>query len=450
MTQLDPHYALDEFDRPDFDAWRKKAEAMLRRPLADVATHVDGIDVPILRADDDRPGTRPLALGPGWTIVEPLDAVAPPEEVADAIEEAIAGGATVGWRTASTRVRLGLDAPAVPAPWLRSELPLAWRADAAAPQIYEAHVRADIEPAAVLSDPLGSLVELGARRRSLHEAYGRIASVTERVVGRGARTATALASGLPYHEAGLGPVAELGATIGAALSHLRGLEAHAVSVPQAAAHLWLQLGIGGDVFVEIAKLRAARRMWASVLRRAGAKPERVTIVARTGRRRMAAVDVSVNLLRHTTQAFAAVVGGADRIEIEPHRWPADAGVRRWARNVHHLLAGEAWLGHVADPAEGSATIEQLTEALVDAAWPIAVQLSGEDPEAALRDWLAGLPTPAPESEAKQVGVDLYPPKQPEWLPWPGSPEPPDVPDAVVAMTPLRPVRRAAGFEEALR
>ena len=449
MTQLDPHYALDEFDRPDFDVWRKKAEAMLRRPLAEVATHVDGIEVPILRADDDRPDVSPLAVAAGWGIVESLDAVAE-GEVAAAIDEAIEGRAAIGWRSAAPRVRLGLDAPVVAPGWLRAELPLAWRADAAAPQIYEAHVRADLEPAAVLSDPLGSLAELGARRRSLHEAYGRIASVTERVVGRGARTATVLASGLPYHEAGLGPVAELGATIGAALCHLRGLERHSVSVPQTAAHLWLQLGVGGDVFVEIAKLRAARRLWSAVLRRAGANPERLTIVARTGRRRMAAVDPAVNLLRHTTQAFAAVVGGADRIEIEPHRHPADAGVRRWARNVHHLLAGEAWLGHVADPAQGAATIEQLTEALVDAAWPIAVQLSGEDPEAALQQWLAGLPTGDPEAEAKQVGVDLFPPKSPELVPWPDPPDPPAVSDATVTMLPLRPVRRAATFEEAMR
>lgn len=449
MTTLDPNYALDEFERPDLEVWRQKAEALLRRPVDEVATHVDGVTVPILRADDDRPDVPALAVEAGWQIVEPLDAVAD-DALPAALDEAITGKADLGWRSLGPAARLGLQPYTIDPAWLREALPIAWRADDAGPEVYEACVRANVEPAAVLGDPLGSLVELGARRRPLAEAYGRIAAVTERVVGRGARTATALASGVPYHEAGLGPVAELGATIGAALCHLRGLEGHSVSVPQAATHLWLQLSVGPDVFVEIAKLRAARRLWTAVLRKAGASAGRVTIVARTSARRLAAVDAPVNLLRHTTQAFAAVVGGADRIEVGPHTYPADARVRRWARNVHHLLAGEAWLGHVSDPAAGSATIEQLTEALVEAAWPIAVQLSGDDPEAALRDWLQSLPSPVADDEAKQVGVDLFAAARPQLVPWPEAVAPPDAPDAAITMSPLRPRRRAAAFEEGMR
>ena len=126
-----------------------------------------------------------------------------------------------------------------------------------------------------------------------------------------------------------------------------------------------------EQFPTIAKLRAARRLWARVLEASGAGdvPQRQHVV--TSRAMMGRVDPWVNMLRGTIAAFAAGVGGADAVTVIPFDEPLglpDALGRRIARNTSSLLIEEAHVATVADPAGGSYAVEKLTDDLAVAGW----------------------------------------------------------------------------------
>jgi len=135
------------------------------------------------------------------------------------------------------------------------------------------------------------------------------------------------------------------------------------------------VAVGPDVLVETAKLRALRLCWARVLEASGAAPDRRSahIHAFTSQRMMTRYDAWTNILRVTTAAFAAGVGGADDVTTYPF---TDAlglptpFARRVARNTQHVLLEECKLGHVADPAGGAWFVEKLTGDLAEKAWEI--------------------------------------------------------------------------------
>jgi methylmalonyl-CoA mutase len=133
--------------------------------------------------------------------------------------------------------------------------------------------------------------------------------------------------------------------------------------------LVLRVGLGGDLLVDVAKLRALRWLVLALARRLGAAEAgaAVPIHAFTARRTRSRVDVDTNLVRATVEAFAAAIGGADAIAIAPHDGGTQASAR-WARNVSHVLRHEVHLDRVDDPTAGSGAIEALTEAIARAAW----------------------------------------------------------------------------------
>ncbi|MBB4080392.1 methylmalonyl-CoA mutase [Lewinella aquimaris] len=136
-------------------------------------------------------------------------------------------------------------------------------------------------------------------------------------------------------------------------------------------HLQFAFTVGTSYYVDIAKLRALRILWANVLRGFGiedAPP--ATIAAHTDHATLTN-DRDANLLRLTTQALAAVTGGADQLFLSPAEGgdqPATPFGHRMALNVQHLLRLESGLDAYADPAAGSYYLETLTRQLVDSAW----------------------------------------------------------------------------------
>src|SRR5208283_842117 len=100
-------------------------------------------------------------------------------------------------------------------------------------------------------------------------------------------------------------------------------------------------------FVEIAKFRAARLLWARAVeafRPASASAGLMRLSVRTARLNKSVLDPYTNLLRATTEALSAVIGGCDRLQVEAFGFGAHL-----ADNVHHVLREEAHLGEVADP-----------------------------------------------------------------------------------------------------
>ncbi|WP_433442440.1 methylmalonyl-CoA mutase family protein [Nonomuraea sp. CA-141351] len=176
----------------------------------------------------------------------------------------------------------------------------------------------------------------------------------------------------PYHDAGGGDAEELGCSIAQGVAELRALTGGGLSVEQALGQIEFRYAATADQFATIAKLRAARRLWARVAEVCGA-PEHggQRQHAVTSSAMMTARDPWVNMLRTTLACFAAGVGGADAVTVQPFDaclGLPDAFSRRIARNTQSLLLEESGLGHVVDPAGGSWYVERRTADLAERAW----------------------------------------------------------------------------------
>lgn len=196
--------------------------------------------------------------------------------------------------------------------------------------------------------------------------------------------------GTALHDAGASDVQEVGYALAVAAHHLRALEAAGVGIDEAAATLELRLAATDEQLPTIAKLRAARRLWARVLELSGASDDhrQVVLHAVTSRPMATRHDPWVNMLRTCVAAFAAGVGGADAVTVLPfdHRLGLpDAFGRRIARNTSTLLVEESHVARVADPAGGAFAVERLTDDLAHAAWAELGRTDADGVAEALRD-----------------------------------------------------------------
>ena len=181
----------------------------------------------------------------------------------------------------------------------------------------------------------------------------------------------AVVDGTALHHSGASDAQELGWTMAVGVHYLRLLAEAGLPVDEAAGLIEFRYAATDEQFPTIAKLRAARRLWARVLEVSGAGdvPQRQHVV--TSRAMMGRVDPWVNMLRATVAAFAAGVGGADAITVIPfdeRLGQPDALGRRIARNTSSLLVEEAHVAAVSDPAGGSYAVERLTDELAVAGW----------------------------------------------------------------------------------
>ncbi|UQX03510.1 methylmalonyl-CoA mutase family protein [Streptomyces sp. RerS4] len=177
---------------------------------------------------------------------------------------------------------------------------------------------------------------------------------------------------LPYHEAGGSAAEELGLSLATGVAYLRALTDAGADVEAALGQLEFRYAATADQFLTIAKLRAARRLWARVAEACGApaagaqRQHAVTSPVMMTRR-----DPWVNMLRTTVACMAAGVGGADAVTVLPFDHELglpDAFARRISRNTSTVLLEESHLARVIDPAGGSYYVERLTDELAHAAW----------------------------------------------------------------------------------
>ncbi len=183
-----------------------------------------------------------------------------------------------------------------------------------------------------------------------------------------------------FAEKGGTTVQELGFGLAEAAESMAALTTAGLSAQEAARSLYLSFAAGSNYFFEIAKLRAARSTWAQMMEAWGAAGEeslRPLIHCRTAMRNKTIYDPYVNLLRATTEAMSAALGGADSIAVGPfdetYRRPGDFS-RRLARNTQIILKKEAMLDRVIDPAAGSYYVEWLTDAIAREAWKLLQQV----------------------------------------------------------------------------
>ncbi|MGH3613694.1 MAG: methylmalonyl-CoA mutase family protein [Pseudonocardia sp.] len=227
----------------------------------------------------------------------------------------------------------------------------------------------DVAPVDLLGtlglDPLGLRARTGAG-----PDVDSVVPLVRRVAAEYPQVRVIVVDALPVASAGGSDGQELGWSLAAGLAYLRALTAAGLDIGRAAALLEFRYAVTAEQFPSIAKLRAARRLWARVTEVCGATtPQRQHAVASPvmfTRR-----DPYVNLLRGTVAGFAAGVGGADAVTVAPFDAAIGASVafsRRIARNTHALLIHEAHLARVIDPAGGSWFVEHLTDDLARAGW----------------------------------------------------------------------------------
>ncbi|SDJ82412.1 methylmalonyl-CoA mutase family protein [Nonomuraea jiangxiensis] len=354
------------------DDWRALAVEVLRRSGVDTdspeealagATY-DGMTVAPLYDPDDLPGdpglpgAYPFLRGSravaGWDVRQ-RHALPDPEAVLADLE----GGVTSLW--------LVVGPGAIPVESLGAVLAEVYLD--LAPVVLEAGELAE-EAAEVL---FGLAAERGVAPRGNLGAAGALGlRLARRCLADfpGLRAVTVDAT--PYHDAGGGDADELGCSIARGVAELRVLTGGGLSVAQALDQIDFRYAATDDQFATIAKLRAARRLWARVAEVCGAAEHGAQRQhAVTSSAMMTTRDPWVNLLRTAVACFAAGVGGAEAVTVQPFDaclGPPDAFSRRIARNTQSLLLEESGLGRVIDPAGGSYYVEHRTAELAERAW----------------------------------------------------------------------------------
>jgi methylmalonyl-CoA mutase len=183
-----------------------------------------------------------------------------------------------------------------------------------------------------------------------------------------------------FSAAGATTVQELGCALAEGIEIVAQLTDRGLTADDAAQALTFSFATGSNYFLEIAKLRAARTLWARAVasfQPAHADAGKMSICARTAHWTQTIYDAYVNVLRETTEAMAAAIGGADALQVEafdePYRQPGEPS-NRLARNTQLILKQEAWLDRSVDAAGGSYYLEVLTDSLAREAWALLQQI----------------------------------------------------------------------------
>ncbi|MDR1346761.1 MAG: methylmalonyl-CoA mutase subunit beta [Bacteroidales bacterium] len=190
-------------------------------------------------------------------------------------------------------------------------------------------------------------------------------------------------NGLIMHNAGATIVQELGYALAVGREYLTFLTENGLAIDIAASKMSMTLSVGSNYFMEIAKLRAVRLLWATLVE--AYQPNcpcagklHINSVASSWNKTL--YDPYVNMLRSTTEGMAAAIGGADSIALKPfdlaYKTDNDFSCRI-SRNVQVILKEESYFDKVADPAAGSYYIENLTDSLVEHAWKLFQNVENE-------------------------------------------------------------------------
>jgi methylmalonyl-CoA mutase len=276
-----------------------------------------------------------------------------------------------------------------------------------------------------------------------------VVAVAAKATGYNGGVRAITVDGPAFHNLGSSASWELGGSIAAAVGYLRALGEGGIAARDALRQISFRFAADDDQFMTIAKLRAARQLWARVAEVVG-EPDAgaARLHAVTSLPMMAQRDPWVNMLRTTVAAFSAGAGGADTVMVQPFDvaipggFPGTAAsfARRIARNTQLLLLEESHIGRVLDPAGGSWFVEELTKGLAEHAWKHFQDIESRGGFEAARDYVVAQINEVAERRADDIahrrtaltGVNEYP----------NLAEPPlpqgDSLDAVV--------RYAAGFE----
>ena len=184
--------------------------------------------------------------------------------------------------------------------------------------------------------------------------------------------------GSRLHRYGLTTAQELAANLAHLVALMRMMESSGQDLAKAAAVIEVEMAMDADLYASLAKARAARVLMDRIYQSLGLDSADLAQRMRgvTSDRMMSALDRDTNMLRNGTAMLAMALSGLGEMTCLPHDWlvGSTAMSRRVARNAHHVLADEAQLSHVADPAQGSYYLDTATHDLAAAAWGLFQQI----------------------------------------------------------------------------
>jgi methylmalonyl-CoA mutase len=223
-----------------------------------------------------------------------------------------------------------------------------------------------------------------------------IVAVAAKTTGYDGGVRAVTVDGPAFHNLGASASWELAGSVAAAVGYLRALGEAGIGPRDALRQISFRFAADDDQFMTIAKLRAARQLWARVAEVVG-EPDAgaARLHAVTSLPMMAQRDPWVNMLRTTVAAFSAGAGGADTVLVHPFDvaipggFPGTAAsfARRIARNTQLLLLEESHIGRVLDPAGGSWFVEDLTKSLAEQAWKHFQDIEARGGFEAARDYV---------------------------------------------------------------
>jgi methylmalonyl-CoA mutase len=409
--------SLDEFTPTSYEAWKAEAEASLKGAPFDkklLTRTPEGITLqPIYTAADavaeaGYPGVFPFTRGArpvgyragGWDVAQNVPQ-GTPKEFNQAIRSDLERGQTSVTLSLDRASRLGLD-PDAAAPGdvaccglsLSSLEDMAKALDGVDLAKIPVHLNPGPAPLSLFAvwaaytkkkgvslsaiegsynaDPIGDWLVEGTLPLTLDAALDQMAAVTRwgsdnmpKFQTIGVRANTVL-------DAGGSSVQELAYAMAAGVAYLRAMTQRGLTVEQVVPRMRFTVGIGSNFFMELAKLRAVRQLWARVVEAFGGKTDAAMVLhAKTATWNKSAIDPYTNMLRTTSEAFSAVLGGCDSLHVSPFDEvirSSDEFSRRIARNTQIILREECHLDKVVDPAGGSWFVEWLTEQLASKAW----------------------------------------------------------------------------------
>ncbi|MEG1622688.1 MAG: methylmalonyl-CoA mutase family protein [Alistipes sp.] len=190
-------------------------------------------------------------------------------------------------------------------------------------------------------------------------------------------------SGHVFSNAGSTIVEELAFTLAAGHDYLVRLMDAGLTIDEAARKLRFSMAVTSNYFLEMAKFRAGRLLWANIVKAYNPEKDcacKMFTHAVTSRWNQTAYDPYVNLLRGTTEAMSATLAGVHSLEVTPFNTPFEAPnafSQRIARNAELLLKHEAHFDQVVDPAGGSYYIESLTKSIAAEAWKLFLEVESK-------------------------------------------------------------------------
>ena len=211
------------------------------------------------------------------------------------------------------------------------------------------------------------------------KCFAKIASLIERTREYKHIRIVTVSAGI-FSNAGSTIVEELAFALSAGNDYLARLTDAGIDADTAARKLRFSFSVTSNYFMEIAKFRAARMLWANIVKEYNPAKNcacKMMIHARTADWNQTVYDPYVNMLRGTTEAMSATIAGVHSLEVTPFdaafENPTEFS-KRIARNVELLLKNESHFDQVVDPAGGSYYIENLTQSIAAEAWKLFLEL----------------------------------------------------------------------------